>query len=107
MIRRQSRALAGAPWLLLLALYTASAAAQVSPDLFSGMKWRQIGPFRGGRVVAVSGVPGDPATWYFGGVAGGVWKSSNAGNTWQPVFDDQKIASIGAIAVAGSDHNII
>lgn len=82
-------------------------AAQVNPDLFGGMKWRQIGPFRGGRVVAVSGVPGDPATWYFGAVAGGVWKSSNAGNTWQPVFDDQKIASIGAIAVADSDHNII
>jgi photosystem II stability/assembly factor-like uncharacterized protein len=93
--------------ILAMAAYAAPLAAQVNPDLFGGMKWRQIGPFRGGRVVAVSGVPGDPATWYFGGVAGGVWKSSNAGNTWQPVFDDQKIASIGAIAVAGSDHNII
>jgi photosystem II stability/assembly factor-like uncharacterized protein len=82
-------------------------AAQVNPDLYSGMKWRQIGPFRGGRVVAVTGVPGDSATWYFGAVAGGVWKTSNAGNTWQPVFDDQKIASIGAIAVADSDHNVI
>jgi len=82
-------------------------AAQVNPDLFSGMKWRQIGPFRGGRVVAVTGVPGDSATWYFGAVAGGVWKTSNAGNSWQPVFDDQKIASIGAIAVADSDHNVI
>src|ERR1700730_2260149 len=82
-------------------------AAQINADLFAGMKWRQIGPFRGGRVVAVSGVPGDSATWYFGGVAGGVWKSSNAGNTWQPMFDAQKIASIGAIAVADSDHNII
>jgi len=82
-------------------------AAQVNPDLFGAMKWRQIGPFRGGRVVAVSGVPGDPATWYFGGVAGGVWKSTNAGNTWQPIFDGQKIASIGAIAVADSDHNIL
>jgi photosystem II stability/assembly factor-like uncharacterized protein len=92
---------------LAMATCVVPVAAQVSPDLFSAMKWRQIGPFRGGRVVAVSGVPGDPATWYFGGVAGGVWKSSNAGNTWQPVFDDQKIASIGAIAVAGSDHNII
>ena len=64
------------------------------------MKWRQIGPFRGGRVLAVTGVPGDPTTWYFGGVAGGVWKSTDAAATWQPVFDDQKIASIGAIAVA-------
>src|SRR5205085_1461034 len=93
--------------LLLLLPCTALAASQVDPQLFSGMKWRQVGPFRGGRVVAVSGVPGDPATWYFGAVAGGVWKSTNAGSTWQPVFDEQKIASIGAIAVADSDHNII
>src|SRR5216110_2368247 len=93
--------------LLLLLPCAALAATQVDPQLFSGMKWRQVGPFRGGRVVAVSGVPGDPATWYFGAVAGGVWKSTNAGSTWQPVFDEQKIASIGAIAVADSDHNII
>src|SRR5258708_35833397 len=93
--------------LLLLLPCAASAASQVDPQLFSAMKWRQVGPFRGGRVVAVSGVPGDPATWYFGAVAGGVWKSTNAGNTWQPMFDDQKIASIGAIAVADSDHNVI
>src|SRR6195256_854623 len=92
---------------LLMVVHAGSVASQVNPDLFSGMKWRQIGPFRGGRVVAVSGVPGDSATWYFGGVAGGVWKSTNAGNTWQPMFDEQKIASIGAIAVADSDHNII
>src|SRR5258705_13637465 len=98
---------AGLLCILAIAAYVTPLAAQVNADLFAGMKWRQIGPFRGGRVVAVSGVPGDPATWYFGGVAGGVWKSSNAGNTWQPVFDDQTIASIGAIAVADSDHNII
>lgn len=107
MIRPRFRALAGALWIPLLALYTLSAAAQVNADLFSGMKWRQIGPFRGGRVVAVSGVPGDPSTWYFGAVAGGVWKSTNAGVTWQPLFDRQKIASVGAIAVADSDHNVI
>src|SRR5204862_248141 len=93
--------------LLLLLPCAARAASQADPHVFSGMKWRQVGPFRGGRVVAVSGVPGDPATWYFGAVAGGVWKSTNAGSTWQPVFDEQKIASIGAIAVADSDHNII
>jgi photosystem II stability/assembly factor-like uncharacterized protein len=101
------RGFTGLLCILVLAVCAGPVAAQVNPDLFGGMKWRQIGPFRGGRVVAVSGVPGDSATWYFGGVAGGVWKSSNAGNTWQPVFDDQKIASIGAIAVADSDHNII
>ena len=92
-------------WFMMV--YAGSVASQVNPDLFSGMKWRQIGPFRGGRVVAVTGVPGDPSTWYFGAVAGGVWKSTNAGNTWQPIFDEQKIASIGALAVADSDHNII
>src|SRR5579863_5490839 len=90
-----------APWLCN------AAAPDLDPALLGGMKWRQIGPFRGGRVVAVTGVPGDPSTWYFGAVAGGVWKSTNAGNTWQPMFDEQKIASIGAIAVADSDHNII
>jgi photosystem II stability/assembly factor-like uncharacterized protein len=93
--------------LVMTMCYVGPAASQVDPQLFSAMKWRQIGPFRGGRVVAVSGVPGDSATWYFGAVAGGVWKSTNAGNTWQPMFDDQRIASIGAIAVADSDHNII
>src|SRR5258707_2383205 len=77
--------------LLLLLPCVASAASQVDAQLFSAMKWRQVGPFRGGRVVAVSGVPGDPATWYFGAVAGGVWKSTNAGSSWQPVFDEQKI----------------
>ena len=83
------------------------AAAQISPDLYSGMKWRDIGPFRGGRVLAVTGVPGDPTTWYFGAVAGGVWKSSDVGQTWKPLFDEQKIASIGAIAVADSDPNVL
>ncbi|HEV7612629.1 MAG TPA: hypothetical protein VGO37_12170 [Steroidobacteraceae bacterium] len=83
------------------------AAPDINPALLDGMKWRQIGPFRGGRVVAVSGVAGDPATWYFGAVAGGVWKSTDVGASWKPVFDAQKIASIGAIAVADSDHNVI
>ncbi len=82
-------------------------AAEVDPALIAGMKWRQIGPFRGGRVVAVSGVPGDLSTWYFGGVGGGVWKSTDVGTSWQPIFDNQKIASVGAIAVADSDHNVL
>src|SRR5438094_9579258 len=93
--------------LLLLLPCAALAATQGDPQLFSGMKWRQVGPFRGGRVVAVSGVPGDPATWYFGAVAGGVWKSTNAGSTWQPVSDEQKLASIGSIPVPCPDHDII
>jgi len=90
-----------------ISLLTEIAVADVNPAVLSGMKWRQIGPFRGGRVEAVTGVPGDPTTWYFGAVSGGVWKSTDAANSWKPVFDDQKIASIGAIAVADSDHNVI
>jgi photosystem II stability/assembly factor-like uncharacterized protein len=93
--------------LVLVPCWGFTAAADVNPALLDGMKWRQIGPFRGGRVVAVSGVPGEPATWYFGGVAGGVWKSTDVGTSWKPVFDDQKISSIGAIAVADSDHNVL
>src|SRR5205085_5758719 len=83
------------------------AAAQYSESLYSGMKWRVVGPFRGGRVLAVAGIPGDPSTYYFGGVGGGVFKSTNGGISWTPTFDHEAVASIGAIAVADSDHNII
>src|SRR5216683_593397 len=82
-------------------------AKAVDEKLFGAMRWRQVGPFRGGRVLAVTGVPGEPNVFYFGGASGGVWKSSDAGVSWQPMFDKQNIASIGAIAVAPSDHNII
>jgi photosystem II stability/assembly factor-like uncharacterized protein len=85
----------------------ASQAQQYSEQAFSGMKWRQIGPFRGGRVLAVTGVPGDPATFYFGAVAGGVWKTIDAGSTWKPVADKAGITSVGAIAVSDSDHNVL
>ncbi len=71
------------------------------------MQWRQIGPFRGGRALAIEGVPGEPNTWYFGAVAGGVWKTTDGGANWAPLFDKQDISSIGAIAVAPSDHNTI
>ena len=74
---------------------------------FGGLKWRLIGPFRGGRAIAVSGVAGSGVTFFFGGVDGGVWKTSNAGTTWNPIFDNQPVASIGAVEVAPSDVNII
>jgi photosystem II stability/assembly factor-like uncharacterized protein len=96
--------------LLVLAIHGAAAAAPepaVSPKLFAGLHWRSIGPYRGGRVLAVAGVAGDPFTYYFGGVAGGVWKTTNGGLSWAPVFDQQDISSIGAIAVAPSDPNVV
>jgi len=80
---------------------------QYDQKLFGAMKWRNVGPFRGGRVLAVTGVPGEPNNYYFGGVAGGVWKSTNGGRMWTPVFDQQGTSSIGAIAVSESDHNVI
>jgi photosystem II stability/assembly factor-like uncharacterized protein len=93
--------------LAVLLLGSQQVTADVAPELYAGMKWRQIGPFRAGRVLAVSGVAGDPTTWYFGAAAGGVWKSTDVGQSWRPLFDEQKIASIGALAVAPSDPNVL
>jgi photosystem II stability/assembly factor-like uncharacterized protein len=93
---------------LSLLLLAGSAIAQSIPsELLSGLKWRLIGPFRGGRVVAVAGVPGDPTTFYFGSVDGGIWKTTDAGVVWRPVFDNQPAASIGALVAAPSDPKII
>src|SRR5262245_18466950 len=78
------------------------AQAPYDTSLYSGLKWRMLGPFRGGRVDAFSGVPGRPNEFYFGAVNGGVWKSVDAGRVWTPIFDSQSIASIGALAVAPS-----
>src|ERR1700676_2775544 len=78
-----------------------------SSNPFDALAWRFIGPYRGGRVLAVSGIAGDDRTFYFGAVGGGIWKTTNAGTIWTPIFDDQHIASIGAIAVAPSNPNVI
>lgn len=82
-------------------------AAAVDPSLFKALKWRGIGPYRGGRALAVSGVPGDPDTFYFGAVAGGVWKTTDGGATWRSLTDGTPISSVGAIAIAPSNPNII
>jgi photosystem II stability/assembly factor-like uncharacterized protein len=82
-------------------------AAIIDEKLFKGMQWRQIGPFRGGRALAVEGVVGEPDTYYFGAVAGGVWKTTDGGANWKPLFDKADISSIGALAVAPSDHNVV
>jgi photosystem II stability/assembly factor-like uncharacterized protein len=84
-----------------------AAAPAVDPSLFKAMHWRGIGPYRGGRAVATAGVSGEPGVFYFGGVAGGVWKTINSGATWTPIFDSQAMSSIGAIAVAASNHQVI
>jgi len=86
---------------------TPSPTGAIDEKLFNGMRWRQIGPFRGGRVLAIEGVVGEPDTYYFGAVAGGVWKTTDGGANWIPLFDKQPIPSIGAIGVAPSDHNVI
>lgn len=90
------------------ALGTSSiAAAEIDTNVFTAMHWRLIGPFRGGRVTAVAGIPGKPNVYYFGTPGGGIWKSTDAGRVWKPIFDQAHVASIGALTVAPSDANII
>lgn len=84
-----------------------TAAPQFNPRLFGELRWRMIGPFRGGRTRAVAGVPSQPNLFYIGAVNGGVWKTTDYGRTWNPIFDDQPTGSIGAIAVAASDPKVV
>jgi len=98
--------------LLLTWVFGSGALAQVptrfDTTLYSGLRWREIGPFRGGRVAAVAGDPVHPLVFYMGATGGGVWKTANAGLTWEPIADSALGAgSIGAIAVAPSDPNVI
>ena len=79
----------------------------VDTQVLHALQWRLIGSFRGGRVSAVAGVPGDPNTFYFGTPGGGIWKTSDAGRVWEPIFDKERVASIGALAVAPSDSKMI
>ena len=77
-------------------------------SLYNALEWREIGPFRGGRVTAVAGHAAEPLTFYFGGTGGGVWKTTDGGLTWVPISDkDFRAGSIGAIEVAPSDPNVI
>ena len=88
-------------------LVHATFAQQTATPSFPEMQWRMIGPFRGGRVIPVTGVPGKPNEYLFGAVGGGIWRTTNGGNTWEPIFDAEPIASIGAIAIAPSNPQII
>ena len=82
-------------------------AQQVPENTYQELRWRMIGPFRGGRTRAASGVPSQPNVFYVGQVNGGVWKSDDYGRTWTPIFDHESTQSIGAIAVAPSDPNVV
>src|SRR5215470_11358971 len=98
--------------LLVIAIATAiaslpAAAEQLDPALYQSMRWRCIGPHRGGRTVGVAGVPSQPGVFYIGVNNGGVWKTNDYGRTWNPVFDDQPTGSIGTVAVATSDPNVV
>src|SRR3954462_3384535 len=93
--------------LILLVLPVVAWAQQYDPSLYNGLRWRMIGPFRAGRVNAVSGVVGQPDTFYFGSVGGGVWKTTNAGRSWTPSFDSASSASVGAMGIAPSNSNIV
>src|SRR6266404_5460879 len=90
-----------------IVLLTTTALAQYNPESFSAMKWRLVGPHRAGRVTCVAGIPGKPAIYYFGTPGGGVWKTTNGGRVWKPIFDDAHVASIGAIALAPSNPDIV
>jgi photosystem II stability/assembly factor-like uncharacterized protein len=82
-------------------------AQQADTGYYAGMRWRSIGPYRSGNVYSVSGVPGDPTVYYIGTPEAGVWKTTDGGTVWNPIFDDLHVPSIGAVAVAPSDPNIV
>ncbi len=91
----------------LISLVVFASSQSIPSEVYSGLQWRLIGPFRGGRVIAVAGVPGSSTTFYSGSVGGGTWQTTDAGLVWKPIFDGQPIASIGALAVAPSDPKVI
>lgn len=94
--------------ILLLPLLCAIAVfSQVNESAFSALKWRMIGPHRGGRTVGAVGVPQQPTVFYIGVNNGGIWKTTDLGRTWNPIFDEQSTGSIGDVAVAPSDPNIL
>jgi len=106
-VQEQIRQLVLASLLVPTIVSHAALAQHQPPGVYADLAWRMIGPMRGGRTRAVAGVPSEPNVFYIGAVNGGVWKTRDAGRTWQPIFDGQPTQSVGAIAIAPSDPNII
>src|SRR5213594_3382888 len=92
---------------LLLAIAAVGGGATPDISILKGLQWREVGPYRGGRADAVEGIADQPDVYYFGSTGGGVWKTTDGGQTWKPVSDGFFGGSIGAIAVAPSDPAIV
>jgi len=94
---------------LLMVFCWSSAVLAQQPDAEEDgqFRFRFVGPRVGNRIASVAGVPGDPSTYYAGAASGGVWKSTDGGNRWAPIFDKQPVAAIGALAVAPSDPSVV
>ena len=92
---------------MIFCMSVPASAQEIPPSMYSDIKWRMIGPFRAGKVNGVAGVPGNPAVYYMGTDGGGVWKTTDGGMTWKPIFDGESAPSIGALALAPSNPNII
>src|ERR1700683_305951 len=92
---------------ILVAACFSLAAQPLDTSLYRAMRWRQIGPFRAGRVTAVAGIPGNAAIYYMGTPGGGLWKTIDGGTVWTPISDSVPISSIGAVAVAQSNPEIV
>ena len=86
---------------------TLAPAQQFDPKLYQELRWRLIGPFRGGRSVAISGIQSQPNVFFMAANNGGVWRTTDYGRTWNPIFDDQPTGSIGALAIAASNPDVI
>src|SRR4029079_24082 len=106
MIRQRHRVAIAIALLISTGVFLGAQTASVSPDVYKQIKWRYIGPV-GNRVIAVAGIPGSPYIYYVGSASGGIFKTVDNGAHWDPIFDDQPVASIGSLAIAPSDPNVV